>query len=415
MILPEPRFYLKDKNSKEPTLIVMQAKYNGQRIYLSAVEKVNPIDWDFDKQRAIITRRNLANASINIWLDKMTLDFKTIFRNCLLEEIEPTAILITQKLQEKLNLTNTQPLIPIGKETLFLFIEKYIQECSGYKSQSTIKTYQSTFKHLKNYSKLLSKELDFEDITHDFRNKFIRYLQNLGSGKNTEGKHIKEIKVFMNEATERGLNFNLDFRSKSFSKPSESATKVFLSMQEIEKLVDLDLSYCKTKEIVRDYFIISSMSSLRYSDVIDIKEENIKNDAIHIITKKTGEQVIIPLSPWIKNIFIKYNYRFEKKIPCNQIFNKVIKEVCKIAGLNEQITITKTIGGVKKTIVYMKYELISSHSARRSFVSNCILAGIGIPQIQLITGHRSLKTLSLYVRINQVQNAERLANHSFFQ
>lgn len=40
MTIPEPRFYLKDKNSKDATLLVMQAKYNGHRVYLSAVEKI---------------------------------------------------------------------------------------------------------------------------------------------------------------------------------------------------------------------------------------------------------------------------------------------------------------------------------------------------------------------------------------
>ncbi|HEY8689872.1 MAG TPA: Arm DNA-binding domain-containing protein [Chitinophagaceae bacterium] len=138
MTIPEPRFYLKNKNSTEPTLIVMQAKYNGQRVYLSAVEKIKPTDWDFDKQRAIITRKNLTGADINMWLDKMTIEFKTIFRNCLIEEIEPTAILLTQKLQERLNLTTTQPVIAEQKKTFFLFIEKYIHECSAYKSISTI-------------------------------------------------------------------------------------------------------------------------------------------------------------------------------------------------------------------------------------------------------------------------------------
>ena len=240
MTIPEPRFYLKDKTSKDPTLIIMQAKYCGQRVYLSAVEKINPIDWDFDKQRAKISRRNLSDGDINIWLDKMTIEFKTIFRNCLMDSVEPTAKVITDKLLEKLNLFNTPPVIITPKETLFSFIEKYIQECSTYKSISTIETYQSTLKHLRTYSKLVFKELDFTDITHEFRTKFIKYLQTLGVGKNTEGKHIKQIKVFMGEATERGLNTNLDFRSKSFTKPSEEVPKIFLTMDEIQSLVDLD-------------------------------------------------------------------------------------------------------------------------------------------------------------------------------
>lgn len=414
MIIPEPRFYLKNKNSQEPTLIVMQAKYNGQRVYLSAVEKILPDDWDFDKQRAKVTRRNLSDADINMWLDKMTIDFKTIFRNCLIEEREPTAILLTQKLQEKLNLNNKHTVTPLHKETLFSFIEKYIYECSTHKSTSTIKTYESTFKHLKNYSKLLFKELDFEDITHEFRNKFIRYLQSFGAGKNTEGKHIKEIKVFMNEATERGLNFNLDFRSKSFTKPSEEVTKIFLTIPEIQKLVDLNLSNDKMKDIVRDYFIIGCMTSLRFSDFSVIRPENIKENTLEVFTKKTGEQVVIPISKWVKNIFIKYNFNLPKA-PCNQVFNKVLKDIGLLAGLDETVTITKTIGGKEKTIAYKKYMLLTAHSSRRSLISNLILAGVPTPQIMLISAHKSLKVFQSYIKISKHQNSAVLANHSFFQ
>lgn len=62
--------------------------------------------------------------------------------------------------------------------------------------------------------------------------KLVKYLQNLGVGKNTEGIHIKVIKVFMNEVTERKLNTNQDFRSKSFSKPTEEVNEIFLTREE---------------------------------------------------------------------------------------------------------------------------------------------------------------------------------------
>ena len=74
MTVPEPRFYLKSIKGNEPTLISMQAKYNGHRVFLSTGNKVNPMDWDFEKQRVKITRKNLSDADINIWLDKMAMD-----------------------------------------------------------------------------------------------------------------------------------------------------------------------------------------------------------------------------------------------------------------------------------------------------------------------------------------------------
>ena len=414
MTIPEPRFYLRNKNSITETSIVMQVKFNKERIYLTAVEKINPKDWDEHKQRAIVSKRNLASTDINIWLDKMSIEFKNIYRHLLYTHSPLSANHISRILQENLNLVQVAKVeVVIKSKTLFEFIDQFINESVASKSISTIKTYKSTFRRLKEFAQTTGKELDFQDITHEFRRNFLKYLQSIGSGKNTEGKHIKEIKVFMNEAAERKLHNNMDFRSKSFSKPIEDANKIFLTMDEIQKLVDLDLSNNKMKDVVRDYFIISAMTSLRFSDFIDIKEENIKDDTIQIVTKKTGEKVVIPISKWVGEIFLKYNFNLPKA-PCNQVFNRVLKDVGEDAGLDETITISKTVGGIKQTLVYKKFELLTAHTGRRSMISNCILAGIATPQIMLMSAHRSLRVFQSYVRIDQVQNAEKLASHSFF-
>ena len=111
--------------------------------------------------------------------------------------------------------------------------------------------------------------------------------------------------------------------------------------------------------------------------------------------------------------FIKYNYNLNRA-PCNQVFNKVLKEVGCKAGLDETITFSKTTGGIKKIITCKKYQLLTCHTGRRSMISNCILACIATPQIMLMSAHRSLKVFQSYVRIDQVQNAEKLASHTFF-
>jgi integrase len=414
MMIPEPRFYLKQPQSLQPTLISMQAKYMGQRVFMSTGDKVPPVDWDFEKQRVKINRKNLSSSETNMWLDKMAAEFKSIFRNCLLDEVVPTEDVILKKLQERLNLKYQPPVIIVeSKLSFYKFIEQYIIECKGLKSDATIKTYGTTLKHLKKYSIVSCKEFDFEDITIEWRAGFIRYLQSLGVARNTEGKNIKNVKVFLNEATERGINNNLAFRSRSFSKPTEDVHKIFLTREDIQRLVDYDFAADKSKELVRDYFVISCMTSLRYSDFVDIKPENIKDNTIEIVTKKTGEAVIIPIARMVRDIFEKYNYNMPKA-PCNQVFNVILKDVGRLAGLTDTVTITKTIGGVKKTIVYERYQLLTCHTGRRSMISNSILAGMPTSSIMLISAHKSLKVFQGYVRIDQKQNADNLASHSFF-
>jgi integrase len=416
MLIPEPKFYLKDINSNIPTLIYLQAKYTHviqQRVMLSTGDKILPTDWDYTKQRALISKKNLGNADINLWLDKMVNTFKSVFRNYLIDGIIPTATMMKEKLEEALNLKTC--LTKQQKEVSFYdFIETFITESKSFKALGTVKAYRSTFNRIKEYGRYCNKEFSFEDISLEWRTGFIKYLQSLGTGKNTEGKYIKDIKTFLNEATERGLNKNLAFKSKSFSKPGEDVHKIFLTKDEIQKIADLDLSEDKQQEITRDYFVIGCLTSLRYSDLVRIKSEHIKDNCLQMITIKTNNQVIIPIAPLVQKILQKYNYDLPKA-PCNQLFNRYLKEIGKKAELNENVHVTRTVGGIKKTIIEPKWKFLSSHVGRRSLVSNCILEGINTSSIMLISGHKSLKVFQGYVRINQHQNAEALLQHKFFK
>lgn len=413
MTVAEPRFYLKNPSSLEPTLISLQAKYDGnQRVMLSTGDKILPNEWDFTIQRAKVTKKSLANGDLNIWLDRIASEFKRIFRNCLVDGIYPDAKLITLKLQENLNLLPKPK--EVEKVTLLSFIESFINECMGQKATNTIKAYQGTLNHLKAYSQLCMKPFDFGDITIEWRSGFLKYLQSQGFGRNTEGKHVKNIKVFMNEANQRGLHVNLDFKSRSFTKPTEDVPKIFLTRKEIEQLFVLDLTKDKMKEVVRDYFIISCMTSLRYSDFVDIKAEHIKENTIQMVTKKTGEEVIIPIAPMVNEILKKYNFNLPPA-PCNQVFNRVLKDVGKLACLDENFTVTKTLGGTKRTKTYKKYELLTCHTGRRTMISNGILAGLSPSALMPLSGHKSLKVFQSYVQLSKVQNAEALLKNQYFK
>jgi integrase len=414
MLIPEPNFYLKNVNATEPKLIYLQAKYShqgSQRLMISTGDKILPSRWDSIKKRAITSKKYPENDDINLWLDKMATAFKTVVRSCLIDEISPKADVVKQKMEELLQINQTST--SDKKITFYSFVEKYIDDNRSLKSANTIKAYQTTFLRIKEFGKFCNKEFNFDDITLEWRSEFITYLQRSGISKNTEGKHIKIVKVFMNEATERGINSSLAFKSKSFSKPVEDVHKIFLTSEEILKIAALDLHGDKTNEIVRDYFVISCYTSLRYSDFTRIRLENIVDNKIKMRTVKTGQEVIIPISPVVKSILEKYNYCLPKA-PCNQLFNRCLKAIGKLAEIDEPVTITKTIAGVKNSIIYKKWQLLTTHTGRRSLISNCILGGINTSSIMMISGHKSLKVFQGYVRINQQQNADALSQHSFF-
>jgi site-specific recombinase XerD len=414
MTIPEPQFYLKDILSKVPTSIYFQARYsyNGpQRVMISTGDKILPADWDSVKKRAVVSKKNPAHSDINTLCDKYVNVFKSVMRNCAIDGIAPQASVIREKMEKLLRpalTTDDQKVL-----NLVEFIDRFIKDTKGLKSPNTIKSYVSTYNRFKQHCVLCNKQFNFDDINLSWRSSFLQFLQKGGVNRNTEGKHIKNIKVFMNEAIERKLTTNVEFRSKSFSKPNEEVDKIFLSMEEIAKIAQLDLSKEPLKDVVRDYFVISCLTSLRYSDFIRIKPENIIDNQIQLKTSKTGQEVIIPISPLVRAIFEKYDFNLPTA-PGNQVFNRYLKDIGSKAEIDEVVTVTETVGGVKKVDVYKKWELISSHTGRRSLISNCILQGINTSSIMLISGHKSLKVFQGYVRINQKQNAEALGKHEFF-
>jgi len=133
-----------------------------------------------------------------------------------------------------------------------------------------------------------------------------------------------------------------------------------------------------------------------------------------MITAKTNQEVVIPISPLVKSIFEKYNCQLPKS-PSNQIFNKYLKEIGEQAELNENVHVTKTVAGVKRTFIKPKWQYLSSHVGRRSLISNCILQGINTNSIMMISGHKSLKVFQSYNKLSQQQNAQALRNNSFFK
>jgi integrase len=127
---------------------------------------------------------------------------------------------------------------------------------------------------------------------------------------------------------------------------------------------------------------------------------------IKTITQKTKELVIIPTNPVIIEIFNKYQKNANKlpKTLSNQKFNDYIKEVCKLAELNEKGRLTS-----KPDV--MLWEAISSHTARRSFATNYYLQGFPTIDLMKVTGHKTEKAFLKYIRVSKLDTAKRLNEH----
>lgn len=204
MNIPQPRFLLREPKSTKPTLINCHIRFNNERIVFSTGERINPIEWDSSKQRAINSKKYPHNSELNIWLDKLEMEVKTIFRAFNLDNISPTTDRIREQIYIKLfNKANK------NNPSLLKFIESYIEECSRIKNPNTVRTYVTTYRHLQSYVQAIKTNLDYDSINLDFYNSYVNFLMNeLNLSQNTIGKHIQIFKSFLNEATDRGYAKN---------------------------------------------------------------------------------------------------------------------------------------------------------------------------------------------------------------
>ena len=260
--------------------------------------------------------------------------------------------------------------------------------------------------------------IDFDTITLDFYYDFVDFGNKNELSINYIGKHIKTLKTFLNEAIEQGVTDNNQFKSKKFKVLKEDADNIYLTIKELDKISNLDLSSKPKLDRARDLFLIGAFTGLRVSDYNNLSSHNIKTvngvKMLHVKTQKTGKLVNIPLHPCVINILDKYNGSTPKKMP-DQHINNHIKTIGQLAKINGKEQITQTIGGKEITKTKPRYELIKTHTARRSFCTNAFLSGMQSIDIMAISTHKTESAFLKYIKVTTEQTAVRMASHEFFK
>ena len=415
-------FFLKSPKVKKDKSIIFLAYYYYQiRILISTGEKILPKFWDKKERKA---RRNKRFPE---W-DNLNTRLKNHKENILEASgihLNTNKTIFPERLRKEfIEVIRPKPQVEPEKITFFGKIEEYIKTTN--KANRTILSYGTTLNILKQYEKTLKHQLTFESIDMDFYDSFVKYLSTIkretkketiitGYAKNTIGDHIKKVKVFMNYANDKGYTTNKGHLHRKFQTFEETPETIYLTDSEILSLYNLDLIKKPRLDKVRDLFIIGCYTGLRFSDLSQLTPENFTKNAtqIKIKTIKTGETVVIPLHWTIKEILQKYEGKTPRAIS-NQKMNEYLKDLGKEAKFNDKIVLNRTQGGLSYDQTKEKYELITVHTARRSFATNMYLAEVPTISIMKITGHRTERAFMKYIKITQEQNADKLSKHPYF-
>lgn len=417
-------FYLTNRQ-REKSPIKMEIYFKGKHYSKYIGESVETAMWNTKKQASRVTSSYPEGSLINAQIEKWRAAATETIEHFKERMSAPSVSEFKEELEKRRFKDGYRT-----PTSLVLYFDTFMSRYEKTRSAGRVKHYRLAKNIISEYQSEKKTTLHFEDINQDFYNRFTEWFYSKGHSANYLGETIKVLKLVINEAMiVDKLHSNIDFKSRGFSAPSSQVDSIYLTENELLRLHSLVINETTIKECfsdidswqtqrklkaytkARDMFLIGAFTGLRVSDYSRLSQENI-TDKVRIQAKKTGIKSVIPIH-WVVQEIIDNGYDFSTTMT-DQKLNKHIKEVARMAGISEEVTYTKNIGGKPVQLSSPKYELISSHTARRSFATNAYKAGIPTVSIMKITGHKKESTFLKYIKISEEENAEMLMRHSFF-
>lgn len=268
---------------------------------------------------------------------------------------------------------------------------------------NSIKFHQNSLQLFKSYFQFKNEPIYFKNLNDEFLSSFESYLYDVKNYNiSTANKKLKMVKEFLRYLVKEKYISEFDFKQHK-NRHSEYQTDIFvLSQQEIDFIADTDFGDYKYNK-VRDMFVFSSYTGQRFSDVTKFSISNTyTKDGVmfwKIIQQKTSIPVVIPVNP--KVVEIVERYKEEGFKITNLEYNKLLKEIGMKAGFVDEVTIYENIGKELVSNVYKKYELFTSHVARRSFITNLLSRGINSELVKALSGHKSDNEFKKYIKFSE--------------
>jgi len=394
-------FYLernKNVKSREKTIYCyIRGISKGRTIILNTKQKIDPEHWDKATEQAVTKglKKDPAARELNDFLLSFKSEVIKIYRTFVAQDPTVDYEDIEQILLEEFGKYKRQVY------TFFESFDMFIETRKRDMSHDSIRKFDTLKKHLLEFGEKNKFRFSFRKIDLLFYDKFLTYLiQNKKMKNNSAFKLIGLLKVFLNWSHDRGINGFIYF--KKFKIKEDKVDIVTLSEEELSKLSELDLSNDLRLQRARDLFVFGCYTGGRFTDLVNVTREDILDGVWHLRVNKTRDILEIPLSDSALKILDRYSDD-EHPLPIisNQKLNKYIKEVCQKAKINSAVKTTQYSGSKAVERTGEKWEFITVHTARRTFITLSLLKGMKAEIIMTISGHKNYKTFKKYVDITQ--------------
>lgn len=289
--------------------------------------------------------------------------------------------------------------------------KKWKVSARKYMDDGLISQYERFATILKSYEKS-SKKIKLSEVDQEELYNFVSFLEDEDYNSSTINRHVTRLKFFCNRALELNINVNKGFNQRIFIEDTKDAEDVYLNEVEIESILKLDLTDHPKLNNARDYFIIGLHSGFRIGDLLEnLKLEHIKGDFIEIKTQKTGQNVVIPVHDEIRKV-LKRNFGFLPPKVDRNSYNIDIKTICQLAEIDEMVYGSKFDKEKLRKVYsyYKKYELITSHVARKS-IATMYYGKLPNEVLCSILGWSNEAMLSFYNKTSKQDYAKQFKNY----
>lgn len=401
-------FYLKEPTSNKESLIYFSCyfKEEGKKFVYSTGERILPAHWDQESRIPKSKGKNKASnrGVIKGQLDRYSGVFNEVRNRCLAMQVEFTSRLLKREFDEKFKKA------PGGKNIFFDAYDEFTDQ--KIKNQEWKPSTQKRYKNIRNILKEFEKDrkykLTFNAITSRFHAEFTDYcMVEKKHVNNTYSRNFGLFKTFMLWAFKNGYTYNEEFKEMQ-KVPKVIVPQVALQKSDLEKLMQHDFKN-ERLERVRDVFIFACVTGLRFGELSLVSKTSVIGDVLHLKEEKGAEKEVrtIPLNDLAIYLLRKYNYKLP--LIANQKQNKYIKEVFEKAGYDHEIEKVVIRGKeVQRNPVLFK-DRVSTHTARRTFITMLKRDGKSDKLISKITGHKDLKTLNQYYQVDDEAKKEAVA------
>lgn len=278
-------------------------------------------------------------------------------------------------------------------------------------SRNGIKDFKTLRTHLLGFEKERKRKITLSDIGISFFEEFEYYLSQLEiktKSKDSDDiitkpfadstilKNLQTLRIFLNNQKDKGMPVNPSYKNFKIVKKKHPE---LVTLEENEYWLLLNKVENERLEKVRQLFVLQCSTGLRYSDVIRIRKNHIRNNRIHITTIKTEQSLSIPLNEHSKEILYGCNFDTSTISISNQKYNDYIKELCEHVGINQPFEKTSYRGNKPFPENLKKYEIMSSHHGRRFFITQSLINGVRAEVIMKMTGHSDFRSFEKYIAV----------------